>query len=201
MSSDDSVSRWLQLLRQGDADGAQMVWKCYFHRLVSLAHARLQGRVRGPADEEDVALSAFASFCRAAEAGRFPQLEDRNDLWRLLVMLTERKAFKLVRNEHRQKRGGGAVQGEAVLGVRDGSAPAGLDQLPSREPTPEFAAQVAEECRRLLDLLDDAELRAIAIWKMEGETAPEIAGRLGCALSTVERRLRLIRRIWEEVVA
>src|SRR5437763_279826 len=60
-----------------------------------------------------------------------------------------------------------------------------------------FAAQVAEECRRLLDRLPDAEMRAIATWKMEGETAPDIAARLGCALSTVERRLRLIRQLWE----
>jgi DNA-directed RNA polymerase specialized sigma24 family protein len=33
---------------------------------------------------------------------------------------------------------------------------------------------------------------------MEGETVQEIAERLGCAVSTVERRLRLIRRIWEQ---
>src|SRR5437868_6279228 len=77
------------------------------------------------------------------------------------------------------------------------SSPAGLDQFAGREPTPEFAAEVAEECRLRLGRLDNAELQAIAVWKMEGDTAPEIAARLGCALSTVERRLRLIRQIWE----
>jgi DNA-directed RNA polymerase specialized sigma24 family protein len=40
-------------------------------------------------------------------------------------------------------------------------------------------------------------LQAIAVWKMEGYVVGEIAARLGCALSTVERRLRLIRQIWE----
>jgi DNA-directed RNA polymerase specialized sigma24 family protein len=65
------------------------------------------------------------------------------------------------------------------------------------EPTPEFAAQVAEECQRLLDMLPDDELCSIAVWKMEGHTNEEIAGLLGCAVPTVERRLRLIRKCWE----
>jgi DNA-directed RNA polymerase specialized sigma24 family protein len=197
MSPGESVSHWLHLLQAGDAVAAQRLWERYFHRLVGLARAKLQGQRRRAADEEDVALSAFASFCRGAEAGRFPQLSDRDNLWRLLVTLTERKAYNLVRDERRQKRGGGAVLGESGLRRPDDSAAAGLDRLAGREPTPEFAAQVADECRRLLARLDDAELQAIAVWKMEGETTAAIAARLGCALSTVERRLRLIRQIWE----
>src|SRR5206468_4240793 len=120
----------------------------------------------------------FASFCRAAEAGRFPQLADREDLWRLLVTVTERKAYNLVRDERRQKRGGGAVQGESALDRPDASTARGLDNVAGREPTPEFATQVAEEYCRLLGLLDDAELQAIAVWKMEGATVAEVASRL-----------------------
>src|SRR5262245_51958409 len=116
MPSDESVSHWLTLLQSdGDAAAAQRLWERYFHRLVGLARAKLQGQPRRAADEEDVALGAFASFCRAAEAGRFPRLADRHDLWRLLVTLTERKASNLIRAERRQKRGGGAVLGEAGL--------------------------------------------------------------------------------------
>src|SRR5206468_6738159 len=101
MAAGESVSQWLCLLRDGDSAAAQRLWELYFHRLVGLARVKLQGRPRRAADEEDVALSAFASFCRNAEAGRFPQLADRDDLWRLLVTLTERKAFNLVRDERR----------------------------------------------------------------------------------------------------
>ena len=198
MAPDQSVSHWLSLLQSdGGAAAAQQLWERYFHRLVGLARAKLQGQPRRAADEEDVALSAFASFCRAAEAGRFPRLADRHDLWRLLVTLTERKAYNLVRDERRQKRGGGAVVGEAGLLRPDDSSPAGLDQFAGREPTPAFAAEMAEECGLLLGRLGNADLQAVAVWKMEGNTVPEIAARLGCALSTVERRLRLIRQIWE----
>src|SRR5262249_16748472 len=69
------------------------------------------------------------------------------------------------------------------------------------EPTAEFAAQVAEECRRLLDRLGDAELRSVALWKMEGYTVEEIAARLGCVPRTVHRRLRLIQDLWQHEIA
>jgi DNA-directed RNA polymerase specialized sigma24 family protein len=196
MPSDGSVSRWLGPLRAGDPAAAQKLWECYFQRLVGLARARLQGRPRRAADEEDVALSAFDSFCRAAQGDRFPQLTDRDNLWRLLVVITARKATRLARDERRLKRGGGAVMGESGLPAPDTDTPAGLDRLAGDGPTPEFAALVAEEYERLLAALGTEELRAIAVWKMEGETNRQIADRLGCAPPTVERRLALIRRVW-----
>src|SRR5262245_32352310 len=198
MSSEQSVTQWLERLQAGDQAAAQPLWERYFHRLVGLARAKLEGTPRRAADEEDVALSAFDSFCRGAERGHFPQLADRDNLWRLLVTITVRKAYHLARDEQAQKRGGGAVLGEAALAV--GDTPVSLEQVLGREPTPAFAAQVAEECQRLLGRLGDDELRAIALLKMEGDTNAEIAGKLGCAPATVERRLQVIRRLWEREV-
>jgi DNA-directed RNA polymerase specialized sigma24 family protein len=57
--------------------------------------------------------------------------------------------------------------------------------------------QLAEGCRALPDRLGDADLRAIALLKMENYTAEEIAARLGCVPRTVRRRLQRIRSIWE----
>ena len=200
MSSPQSVTHWIGRLKAGDQAAAQQLWQRYFRRLVGLARKRLRGTPRRAADEEDVALSAFDSFCRSAERGRFPQLSDRGDLWPLLVLITARKALDLVAHERRKKRGGGAVLGEsALLGPAIApEAERGLEQILGREPTPEFAAQVADECRRLLGRLGDAELRAIALWRMEGDSEDEIAAKLYCAPRTVRRRLRLIRSIWGE---
>ena len=180
-----SVTVWLDQLRHGDRQAAGPLWERYFARLVAVARDRLRGARRAAADEEDVALSAFDSFCRAAEQGRFPRLDDRDDLWRLLAVIAERKAVNLVRAAGRQKRGGGRVQGESALGWVAGG-----------EPTPEFAALVAEECRRLFDALGDDTLQRVALLKMEGYANEEIAGQLGCALRTVERKLGLIRGLW-----
>jgi len=73
-----------------------------------------------------------------------------------------------------------------------------LAQLVAQEPTPEFAAMVAEETRRLLGRLEDEQLRQIALDRMEGYTTDEIAERLGCARRTVARRLDLIRQLWSD---
>src|SRR4051794_17553692 len=200
MSADGSVTLWIDRLKAGDHAAAQDLWERYFRRLVGLARHKLRGAPRLPADEEDVALSAFDSFCRGAETGRFPRLADRDDLWRLLVVLTARKASDLVQHERRQKRGGGRVSGESAFLTpgTDLEEEAGMARVIGDEPTPEFAAQVAEEYRRLLDVLGDDELRWVAQWKMEGYTNSEIATRLGCAEPTVERRLRVIRSIWSD---
>ncbi len=55
---------------------------------------------------------------------------------------------------------------------------------------------MADECRRLLDCLEDETLHAVAVWKMEGQTNAAIAERLGCVESTVERKLKRIRELW-----
>jgi DNA-directed RNA polymerase specialized sigma24 family protein len=188
--SSGSVSHWIAQLRQGDDRAAQALWERYFRRLVGLARQKLHSGRRRAADEEDAALSAFDSFCRGVRLGRFPRLADRDDLWGLLVLITARKAMDQAQHEQRQKRGGGRVSGESGLGP--------LEQVATPEPDPAFAAELAEEYRRLLDLLGDDQLRTIAIRKMEGWTNAEIAAELGCADATIERRLRLIRDLWED---
>jgi RNA polymerase sigma factor (sigma-70 family) len=191
-----SVTQWLGQLKAGDRAAAQKLWQAYFQRLVSLARRKLLGTPRqAAADEEAVALSAFDSFCRAAAQGRFPRLDDRDDLRQLLVLIAERKACDLIEREHRQKRGGGKVQDEAALEGTESTAP-GLAQVIGREPTPELAAQLAEECRRLLDALGDEQLRTLALWKLEGYTNDEIAAKLAVSRRTVERKLQRIRRLW-----
>jgi DNA-directed RNA polymerase specialized sigma24 family protein len=196
MASQGSVTRWLGQLQAGSPAAAQELWQRYFQRLVGLARNKLRGSSRRVADEEDVALSAFDSFCRQAEQGRFPQLLDRDSLWQLLVLLTTRKATHQRRDETRQKRGGGvAVTTETSGEAEDGAI---LEQIVSREPTPEFAAQVAEECQRLLRKLEDPELEAVALARMEGYSVEEIAEQHGYAARSIKRKLRMIRAIWEK---
>jgi DNA-directed RNA polymerase specialized sigma24 family protein len=192
MSAEGSVSRWLGPLQQGDPDAAQELWQRYFLNMAKLARQVLRQRPLRGADEEDVALSAFDSFCRNAEKGRFPQLHDRDDLWRLLAVITARKAQRARRDEGRQKRGG--AQRQAGL---EGDDAALLDEIAAREPSPEMAAQMAEDYQRLLRLLDDDDLRRVAVARLEGHTIDEIAAETGCAPRSVKRKLQVIRTLWE----
>lgn len=202
MSSDGSVTRWVGQLKSGNQAAAQALWERYFKRLVGLARKKLQGAPLRAADEEDVALSAFDSFCRGAEGGRFPSLTDRDDLWRLLVVITVRKAIDLRQYEKRNKRAGTAPFSEVAPVDSSASSLGGPDweQVIGAEPTPAFAAQVAEQCRRLLSLLPNDQLRSVATWKMEGYSNEEIAERLQCVPRTVERKLRVIRSLWSREV-
>jgi DNA-directed RNA polymerase specialized sigma24 family protein len=200
MADSDSVTQWLVDLQEGDESAAQQLWDRYFRRLAALAGKRLQDIPRLPTDGEDVALSAMHSLCKGVNAGRFPDLSDRDSLWKLLVVITSRKANHAIRDEFRQKRGGGQVVGESVLLNRSEreSGARGVELVLGQEPTPEFAAQVDEEMDRLFDLLPDDELKQIAALKMQGVTSEEIAQQIGKALSTVERRMKLIRTLWAE---
>lgn len=186
-----SITCWIGALKAGDRAAAQPLWEAYWRRLVALGRARLHATSRRAADEEDVALSAFDSFCRRAERGQFPRLENRDDLWQVLFVLTVRKAIDQARREGRKIRGGGRVRS------LDDLADLSVEALLDLEPTPALAAQIGDECRRLLDMLGDEALRSVALWKMEGYTNAEIAARLGCVEQTVERKLQRIRRRWE----
>lgn len=201
MDADDgrggSVTRWIGDLKAGDEDAARWLWRRYFERLVGVARNKLRSAPRGAAveDEEDAALSAFDSLCRGAAEGRFDRLGDRDDLWRLLVVIAARKAVDQIERDRRLKRGGGRVVAASELDS-DGSV-AAIDAVVGSEPTPEFAAMVAEEFRLRLDALGDETLRQVALWRLDGFSNDEIAAKLGCVTRTVERKLDLIRRAWD----
>jgi DNA-directed RNA polymerase specialized sigma24 family protein len=195
--AEDQVTTWLLKLGNGSESAAQAIWEKYFDRLVRLARKKLEGLPLRAVDEEDVALSAMDSFCRAVAAGRYPQLKDRDDLWRLLVTITSHKAVNQFRRARAAKRGSGHVRGDSVFVVNDpADTPPGIDQLLGTEPTPELAVMMAETCEELLSQLGDETLSKIAQLKLEGYTNGEIANDLGCTERSVERKLARIRKIW-----
>jgi DNA-directed RNA polymerase specialized sigma24 family protein len=195
--TEQSITLCIESLKAGDAEAARALWGRCFETLVGLARARLKGMQHAVADEEDAALSAFDSFCRGAARRRYPRLEDRDHLWRLLMVITERKALDQAQRERRLKRGGGKIVGMPEAADADGRIGGGAS-LACPRPTPEFAALVADECRNLLGQLRDDSLRAVALLRMEGYTSEEVSERLGLSLRTVARKLELIRRTWAE---
>ena len=200
--SEESVTQWITQLKAGDEGAAEQIWHRYFEKLVRLARKKLDARTRRVMDEEDAAVSALESFCRGAAGDRFPKLEDRNDLWKLLLTITERMAIAQAKHAHRQKRGDGNVHGESIFGSPDASTGGGLDNaFAAREPTPEFAAEFAEQVQRLFGQLKDAALEQVATMKIEGYTNEEIAAEIGCSVRSIKRKLQLIRTIWSKELA
>lgn len=188
-----TVTLWLEQLKDGDPDAAGPLWREYYAGLISLARRGLRAVPNAVADEEDIVVSAFDSFCEGAMTGRFPDLNDRHDLWKLLFTITARKAHGQVKYETRLRRGGGKVVPLGQVGDGKVDVAAGIA---GREPSAGFAAEVADEYRRLLAMLDSDQLRQIAVWKMEGYTNAEIGAKIDRAVPAVERKLNLIRSTW-----
>jgi DNA-directed RNA polymerase specialized sigma24 family protein len=202
-----SVTRTIRGLETGDEAAVQPLWNRYFTQLAQLVRIRLRatGTVTAVSDEEDVALSAINSVCDGIQNGRYPQLGDRDDLWKLLVCVARLKTIDQRKRQRRLKRGGGHVVSEADLATElDTHCP--LDHLDTTtliyqtvqdEPTPEFAAMVAEEYAHRLEKLGDPGLRRIAELKLAGYTNQEIAREIGHSLRTTSLRIKKIRKIWE----
>jgi DNA-directed RNA polymerase specialized sigma24 family protein len=198
MSPEGSITHWIRELRSGNSAATEVLWHRYFPQLVQIARDKLQGAHCRKADEEDVALSAMNCFYRAVQAGRYPDLAGRNDLWRLLLQITSHRAINLRRSENRLRRGGGRGRYNAIRNLDDSASCWSItEHLSDDTSIPEFAAIMADECQRLLEQLHDAELRAIAVAKMEGYSNAEIAAQLNRSERTIERRLNLIRDKWK----
>jgi RNA polymerase sigma factor (sigma-70 family) len=199
MNSKASVSQWIDCLKAGDDEAAQNLWTRYGERLLQIARHKLQGRAKGIADEDDIAVCVFASLCRGAAAGRFTDIRNRDDLWWVLLAITQQKAVDLARHEFAQKRGGGRVLSEATTGSSQNCGPGILlDDLIGSEPTPEFFAILQEQTQRLFECLDDDLLRTVATLRIEGYTVEEIAAKLDLSTRSVERKLKLIRETWSK---
>lgn len=198
MTTQGSVSRLIADLKQGERFAAQELWERYYDRLVALARAKLHASRRRAADEEDVVQQAFDSFFRGVDQTNFPRLDDRNELWRLLVVITARKALDQIRYERSQRQGGGTVRGSSAIFPMDQLGAPLPGGLAGEEPWPEFAAQVTEEWRRQMRSLGDDGLQKVALWKIEGYTNEEIAKMLGVSLRTVARKLDVIRTLWHK---
>lgn len=198
MMSGHSVTQWIEQLKAGEQSlAAERLWDRYFQQLVAVARDRLSGAASPVVDGEDVAVSVFSSLCLGASKGKFAKLLDRDNLWSLLVAMTILKSRERIRHERRQKRGGGMIVNQISPGSNDSVADCMADAI-SREPSPEFAVAMAEQCGRLLDGLEP-EQRQIANRKLQGYTNSEIAVELGCGVRTVERRLSIIRLTWEKL--
>jgi RNA polymerase sigma factor (sigma-70 family) len=189
-------------LKSGDLAAVEALWQRYASSLVALARHRLRGVSTSYADEDDIAQSVFHNVCRGAAAGRFTGVQNRDELWWLLLSITKRKVVDHIRRETAIKRGGGSVLSETALASNsvEGS-PFSFDLLVADEPTPEFLVALDEQTQRILGLLRDDRLREIAIARIEGFTVAEIADNLAISARSVERKLQLIRKTWSADLA
>ena len=187
MTDSNEVSHWIDRIKVGDSVAANQIWQHYFDRLVRAVRQRLYGQNRAVSDEEDIVLSVFESFYVAAEGGRFPDLTDRDDLWRLLLTMAARKVIDKRRHDQRARRGGGIP----VYSIDDDDN--SVIEIIGSEPSPDMVLMMQESISQLFSHLGVGQLQELAGAKLEGYSNAEIAKRFDCSERTIERRLHLIR--------
>ncbi|MEX0740860.1 MAG: ECF-type sigma factor [Pseudohongiella sp.] len=180
---------WMSKLQTGDESPAALLWQRYHVKLVTLAQQRLSMSPQRLADGDDVVVSAFGSFFRAVHESRVDRNISENELWRLLVTLTARKAIKVLRSEGRQCRDSRASKDSVDM-----------DSLVSDEPGPEFANALVQQYHWLNAQLVDDDMRLLVQLKLEGFSNAEIAQQLDCSVRTVKRRLLLIRTLISQAI-
>ena len=176
MSSEGSISGFINRTRSGDEEAARRIWDRFSPRLAALARDRLPVWLQRVVDGDDVANAAMCSVIMGLREGRFPALQDREDLWALLACMTVRKAINEIEAASRRKR---------KLGLVTES----LDEnAVALNWSPDLARRAAEQFEQLIDRLHERDglLETIALWKFEGYSSVEIASRLGCS----SRRVR-----------
>ncbi len=198
MDSQGSVTRLIEQLRSEDARlrdlAARGLWERYVPALLALARHHLDKNLRHREDEDDVIQSMYASFCIRQQRGNF-ELVGRDDLWKLLVTVTLRKARNVARRHRQQARDYRRERGDRDS-IRGGLVHELFD---ASEPTPDDAAAFNEQLERCLRALGDPVLRRIALFKLEGYTNKEIAHELdNCTERTIERKLARIRTKWAQ---
>jgi DNA-directed RNA polymerase specialized sigma24 family protein len=202
-----SVTLWIGDLKNGGDSAAAHLWDRYCRKLASLAAHQLKVKLPrgGIGDEDDAANSAFKSLCLGLRGGEFSRVDNRDDLWRLLVVITKRKVADIARIELTKKRGGGKTLregdlaghgGDSDLGDVDGGGLEGF--WIDSDPTPDDAVSTAEQCDHLLEILGDDTLRSIALARMAGKNDSQIAEEFGVSRRWVQRKLFKIREIWSE---
>ncbi|MEM7473595.1 MAG: ECF-type sigma factor [Planctomycetota bacterium] len=182
--ADSKITHWINLAKEGDASAYEALWNHYFASVVALAKGRMF-KLRGSLyDEEDAALSAMKSLFRGINSGRFPELHDRDNLWRLLVVITHRKLRAQWRMESAEKR---AASRTTELNI---------ETVLSEEPSAAFVSEMMDQVERLMSELGDERLKRIAMLRLDGFTYDEIAEQLDCTNRTVCRKVERIRHIW-----
>ncbi len=183
-----SITRLIPGIHEGDACAIDELWQRYVSRVEGVVRPVVRGLAPGAGNEQDVAQSAFRAFFDAAANNDDVQLESRDELWRLLVTISRRKATDRVRHELRDRRGGEAKRKSE-----------GLEHVTAESASPSEITELQDLLDHLMLTLEaagDDKLRTIAVMRLEGLSTQEIAAQLGCTQRTIQRKLHILERLW-----
>jgi hypothetical protein len=209
-SSDQPVADWLWSLKAYSRScsysqcAARAAYQDFLDRLIGLARARLACYGRSTPGERSETYDGSRRLLEGIRMDRLVSVDDEQDLWLILMVQADRAMVERARQRDasHDETGGGAGQYHLHW-----QADATGSKIVGPEPTLTFAAQILEEIESSLNRLDEASqptgqvdaghLKTIAVMRLQRYTNREIAHALGCVERTVDRRIAIVKRIWE----
>lgn len=183
MSENFSFTNFIQRIRVGDDQAAEELVRRYEPLIRREVRLRIEDeRLNRAFDSMDVCQSVLASFFVRAATGEY-DLDEPQNLIRLLVTMARNKLASKARLEHRQRRDARRVT------TTDLDA---MNELPDGQPSPSEILSRHELLERMHAALTDEE-RAIADLRGQGLGWEQVAERLGGNGNT--RRMQLTRGI------
>ena len=194
--SSGTITKAINGLETDRENASQLLWDHYFERLCRYSSSRIASDQKRLIDNEEVASSALYALIDGLENNRFNHVGNRDELWRVLLTVTARKASDARRYFLCAKRGGGKVHGDSVFSVGDFKATV-VDNRGDSDPWDclEFES-VYED---LLKQLPNENYRQITRLRLAGYSNQEIAKTLDCSARTVIRKLTLIQSILSKI--
>jgi RNA polymerase sigma-70 factor (ECF subfamily) len=183
MDNAEPDTELLKRLAEGDPLATGKLFACYAQRLTRLAEQHLSRKVKGREDGEDVVQSVFRTFFRRSSRGEF-QIDDSNQLWRLLVKMTLLKARARGRRHTAEMRD---VRAEKPGGD------AWLHAALTHEPGPAEAAALLDQITALLRGLP-ALFGEVLERRLRGQPVAEIAQELRVSRQSVYRVLQVLQQ-------
>jgi hypothetical protein len=185
-----SITQWLNRLQAGQSQAAEPIWKRYQAKLVAIASQQLDENPDRSVDGEDLVQSSFRNVCLAVRGGKYPDIDNREDLWGLLYIATVNRVRQHYREQNALKRSQvSSIQAINPMILQDLQSPIAEAQ----------AADLLEYLLSRLDLEDPSHtLRKIALLYLDGHSGSSIARMLHKRKTNILISLRLIRCIWQE---
>lgn len=193
-----SVSGWIAKMRQGDPAAIGQLVARYFQKIAQFAEGKLRRGIRVIDDGEDIAISVLHTITRNSAKGKFPDLQDRDDLWFLMIVIAQHAVIDKKRTELRRERNAAPVHTMTdLLELYN----VDLEEFLGNDNSSAKLLEIIDCWDELLKKLPDDRNREVAKLKMQGYSNREIADVLGMVPRTVDRKIRLIAQRWHNYLS
>lgn len=191
-----SVTRWIQQMRAGDSVVVHALAERYFKKLGDAARRRLHKIPQSLHDEEDVANFVLEAVVRNIAQGRYPDLQDREDLWFLMLAITQRRISNILKRDRRQKaQPSSQTSLTELLEMYEGE----LADVALQGDPEHVAIEIGDCWQELMRILPNDEFREIARLKLEFHSNRQISSMLKLTSKYIDRKVAEIQRFWGEI--